>query len=97
LVGKRWGYTGDHQVYASTKTKPRDNHWQPNLSTDLIWKGENSIFYKQENDTIQLLTLHLPDKTRELETKQVVLVNQIDGKGIAKLRKQVATGIKVLE
>jgi hypothetical protein len=97
LVSKRWGYTGDHQVFALTKTKPFDKRWQPNPSNDLIWKGENTIFYKQVNDTVQLLSLHLPEKTMEVETKQIVLVKQIDGKAYATLRKQVDKAIKFIE
>ena|SRR5690606_26360462 len=97
LVTKRWGYTGDHQIFALTKTPPLDDHWQPNSSTDLIWKGENTIFYKQVNDTVQILTHHLPDKTKEIETKQIVLVKQINAEEYSKLRKQIDTGIKVLE
>lgn len=97
LVTKRWGYTGDHQIFALTKTQPLDDQWQPNSSTDLIWKGDNSIFYKQVNDTVQILTLHLPDKTNEIETKQIVLVKKINGEEYSKLRKQIDTGIKVIE
>ena len=97
LVTKRWGLTGDHQLFALTKTKPLDNHWQPDSSKDLIWKGESTIFYQQKNDTINILTLHLPDKTQSLTTKQIIQVRQINVEIFHKLRKQVDTAIKVIE
>lgn len=97
LVTKRWGLTGDHQVFALTNTKPSDNHWQPNTSADLIWKGDNIIFYQQQKDTIKIFTLQLPDKTQEIQTKQVIQVNQIDGAAFQRLRKQADTALKMVQ
>lgn len=96
LVKKRWGVAGNHQIIALTKKLPVDNHWQPN-SQDLIWEGDNAIFYQQQNDTINIFTLQLPGNAQEWESKQVVQIRQIDGDAFHKLRKQAKEAIKVEE
>jgi hypothetical protein len=97
LVTKRWGLTGDHQVFALTMTQPENEQWLPNPSTDLIWNGNNTIFYQQKDDTIKISSLQLPNKKYELKTNQIILVEQINIRTYHKLREQVDASIKIIE
>ena len=97
LVSKRWGLTGDHQIYALTKHKTEDQNWMPHSTTDYIWQGDNTIFYKQKNDTIKIWSMQSPDKQTDLQTKQVIQINKIDRATFDNLRVQVDTTIHIIE
>ena len=79
------------------KNKTEDQNWVPNPITDYIWKGDNTIFYKQKNDTIKIWAMQLPDKQSDLQTKQIIQINQIDRTTFDNLRIQIDTTIHVIE
>ncbi|HYF04473.1 MAG TPA: hypothetical protein VEC36_13910 [Patescibacteria group bacterium] len=78
LISKRWGITGNHQIYALTKTEPNGESWHPDSLKDVIWKGEPTIFYQVQNDSIIIFTTQLPDNNQRISTKSVVDIQLID-------------------
>ena len=97
LVRKTWGYTGDHEVFALTTTKPDPDHWWPDSLNDYVWRGDNTIYYQRKNDTLQIWTSYLPDKKTNLGTKQFIQINLIDGETSDNLRLKVDTSFRVLD
>ena len=97
LIKKTWGYTGDHQVFALTTTKPDPDRWWPDSLTDYVWQGDNTIYYQKKSDTLKLWTYYLPDKKSNLKTKQIIQINQIDRETFDNLRHKVDTAFRVVD
>lgn len=97
FVKKNWGYTGDHQIIALTSTRPDNDHWTANKSTDYVWEGEILIYYQQKGDTLKVWSNHLPDTTRKNSINGVIQFEEIKGPLFNKLKQQVDTSIKAIE
>ena len=97
FVKKNWGYTGDHQIIALTSTKPDNDRWTANKSTDYVWEGEILIYYQQKGDTLKVWSNHLPDTARKISINKVIQFEEIKGPQFDKLKHQVDSTIKVIE
>jgi len=97
LVSKRWGLTGDHQIYSVTTNMPADENWKPNPTNDLIWSGDNTIYYQQKKDTIIFWSLNPPDSLFELKSRQTILYYQIDNARKDKFKLRSDSAIKIFE
>jgi hypothetical protein len=78
LISKRWGLTGDHQIYALSLRKPDKNGWHPNYETDCIWEGYPTIFYQKVNDIITIYATDLPRKMPDFYFEHDIKIKLIE-------------------
>ena len=78
LIHKRWGLTGDHEIYSLSLREPKKNEWYPNHEIDCIWEGEVTIFYQHANDKIKIYATDLPKVIPEFYTNHNIEFKLID-------------------